>query len=195
MIHSPILQCSPVHPWSHSHFPSLHTPFLLHSGWQAFWSHRVPVQPSSHRHTPPKQTPWLPQSTRHTSVGDMKMKIMHSDYLLLVNTVLQQMFLMHPSNIINSANNTINLHNLKYALWPSLYCHIAKYTAAHINFASVTNGPATIYNVCKYMFPLHAQNLLIEPQRQRLRGYSKQLNTHVYIYWLEGQQHLTLTRW
>lgn len=64
----PMVQCSPFHPWWHSHLPSLQVPCFTHRGLHTRWSHASPVQPSSQRHEPPIHTPWVPQSTEQTSV-------------------------------------------------------------------------------------------------------------------------------
>lgn len=68
----PIVQCSPFHPWWHSHLPSLQVPCFTHRGLHTRWSHASPVQPSSQRHAPPIHTPCVPQSTEHTSVDTYK---------------------------------------------------------------------------------------------------------------------------
>lgn len=70
----PTVQCSPVQPWWHSHFPSLQVPCSVQRGWHALRSHTEPAQPSSQRQLPPIHTPWEPQSTAHTSANTNKLK-------------------------------------------------------------------------------------------------------------------------
>lgn len=71
-IYLPMVQCSPFHPWWHSHLPSLQVPCFIHRGLHTRWSHASPVQPSSQRHEPPIHTPWVPQSTEHTSADTQR---------------------------------------------------------------------------------------------------------------------------
>lgn len=74
-INLPMVQCSPFHPWWHSHLPSLQVPCFTHRGLHTRWSHASPVQPSSQRHEPPIHTPCVPQSTEHTSAHTYKRHI------------------------------------------------------------------------------------------------------------------------